>query len=101
MNAYDEDEMTEDLAAQALFGVFGIRGRLPITASEKSVYGQGIMTKKLFRLGYGLPEEVGLNSDSLNKIDELAMKVVDSLAAPGCVVLVAKECKVIYNKAKM
>ncbi|MDF1864951.1 MAG: glycoside hydrolase family 3 N-terminal domain-containing protein [Saprospiraceae bacterium] len=99
LNAYDEDEMTEDLAAQALFGVFGIRGRLPITASEKSVYGQGIMTKKLFRLGYGLPEEVGLNSDSLNKIDELAMKVVDSLAAPGCVVLVAKEGKVIYNKA--
>lgn len=99
LNAYDEDEMTQDLAAQALFGVFGIRGRLPVTASENSRFGQGVMTKKLFRLGYGLPEEVGMNSDSLKKIDELAMKVVDSSAAPGCVVLVAKDGKVVYEKA--
>lgn len=99
LNAYEEDVMTQDLAAQGLFGVFGIRGRLPITASEKSKFGQGIVTPSLFRLGYGLPEEVGLNSDSLLMVDTLAQMVIDSGAAPGCVVLVAKDGKVVYEKA--
>jgi len=99
LEAYDEDEMTQDIAAQALFGVFGMRGRLPVTASPKATYGQGLTTRKLFRLGYGLPEEVGLNSDSLAVIDSLAQMVVDSGAAPGCVVLVAKAGKVVYHKA--
>ncbi len=99
LNAYEEDEMAQSLAAQALFGVFGIRGRLPITASEKSVFGQGVTTPSLFRLGYGLPEEVGLISDSLLMVDTLAQMVIDSGAAPGCVVLIAKDGKVVYKKA--
>ena len=36
LEAFEEDEMTEELAAQALFGAFSIQGRLPVTASPKS-----------------------------------------------------------------
>lgn len=99
LQAYEEDEMVQDLASQALFGVFPIQGRLPITASAKSKFGQGLRTQSLFRLGRGMPEEVGLRSDSLALIDTLAQMVMDSNAAPGCVVLVAKDGKIVYHKA--
>ena len=97
--AYEENKDALDLAAQALFGAFAIKGRLPVTASEKSVFNQGVITKKSYRLGFGLPEESGLNSSKLAQIDEIAQEAVDSRATPGCVVLVAKDGKVVYQKA--
>lgn len=99
LEAYDEDEITEDLAAQALFGAFSIQGRLPVTASPKSKFNDGIITPNLLRLGYTLPEEVGLDSKILKKIDLLAQDAIDSRATPGCVVLVAKDGQVVFHKA--
>ena len=100
LEAYDEDEITQDLAAQALFGVFSIRGRLPITATPKSKFKDGINTSALFRLGYDLPESVGLNGSILiNGIDSLAQVAIAKKATPGCVVLVAKDGKIVLNKA--
>jgi len=100
LQAYDEDEITEELAAQALFGVFGIRGRLPVTASNASRFNDGITTNSLFRLGYDIPESVGLNSSILKRgIDSLAAAAIKLKATPGCVVLVAKDGKVVFNKA--
>jgi len=100
LQAYDEDEMTEESAAQALFGVFGIRGRLPVTASAKSQFNDGITTNALFRLGYDKPERVGLNGAILKHgIDSLAKAAIRLKATPGCVVLVAKDGKVVFNEA--
>ena len=99
MCAYDEDKMTEDIAAQALFGAFPIQGRLPVTASKKSAFNMGVTTNSLFRLGYDLPESVGLNSAKLTEIDGLAKEAIEAKATPGCVVLVAKDGKVVFNKA--
>ncbi len=100
LQAYDEDEMTEELAAQALFGVFSIRGRLPVTASDAARFNDGVTTSSLFRLGYDIPESVGLNSAVLNRgIDSLAAAAIRLKATPGCVVLVAKDGKVVFNKA--
>ena len=97
--AYEENEDSQDLAAQALFGAFGMKGRLPITASKRSTYNAGVNTPYLFRLGYDLPESVGLNSQKLKRIDSLAQDAVDIKATPGCVVLVAKDGKIIFEKA--
>ncbi len=100
LNAYAEDEVTQDLAAQGLFGVFGFQGRLPVTASPKSRFGDGIDTPELFRLGYAPPEAVGLNPSILhNRIDELANEAIAKKATPGCVVLVAKNGKIVFEKA--
>lgn len=96
--AYDDDEVTQELSAQGLFGAFGFRGRLPVTASEKIPYNTGETTTGIFRLGYGLPEEAGMNAATLAKIDDIANEAIRSGAAPGCVVLVAKDGKVVYNK---
>jgi beta-glucosidase-like glycosyl hydrolase/CubicO group peptidase (beta-lactamase class C family) len=99
LQAYEEDSEVEDLAAQALFGAFPIQGRLPVTATEKSKAGTGIIAPALQRLSYGLPEEVGMSSDKLRLIDGLAQEAIDAGATPGCVVLVAKAGKVVFEKA--
>lgn len=99
IEAYDEDEMTQELAAQGLFGAFGFRGRLPVTASSRSRFGQGIDSENLFRLGYGLPEEVGMRSEVLAQIDTIAQHAIDSSATPGCAVLVARKGKIVFQKA--
>lgn len=96
---HEPGQMVEDLAAQGLFGAFSMNGRMPVTASLKSQFGMGETTKDLMRMGFALPEEVGINSDTLAKIADLTKKVVDSMAAPGGVVLVAKDNKIIYQNA--
>ena len=50
------------------------------------------------RLGYTVPERVGMNSTKLNRIDSLAQYAVDSKMTPGIQLLVARKGKVIYNK---
>src|SRR5690606_22921625 len=42
---------------------------------------------------------VGIGHLALNQIDTLASKAIKDAAMPGCVVLVAKDGQVIYNKA--
>jgi len=99
LEAYEENAMTEDLAAQALFGGIPIKGKLPITASNRSRSGDGVIIEKASRFGYVSPREVGLDSGMLTKIDYLAAEAIDAKATPGCVVFVAKDGKVVYEKA--
>ena len=92
--------MTQESAAQGLFGVFGFRGRLPVSASDRSLYNTGLQTGSLMRMGYGIPAEVNMSEDSLNKnIDELMRQAIAERATPGGVVLVAKDGKIVFEKA--
>ncbi len=99
LEAYEEDPMMEDLAAQALFGGIPIKGKLPVTVSVRSRFGDGVLIEKATRFGYVLPEEVGINPAFLTSIDQLAIEAIEAKATPGCVVLVAKSGKIIYEKA--
>ncbi len=99
LEAYNDDVDTEDLAAQSLFGAFGLKGRLPVTASSLSRFNDGVSTIKSFRMGYTIPEEVGLDSKILSKIDAIALEAITKKATPGCVVLVAKDGQVVFNKS--
>jgi CubicO group peptidase (beta-lactamase class C family) len=97
--AYEEDEDVLDLAAQALFGAFPLQGTLPVSVSAKSPLGAGLTLSATQRLSYGLPEEVGMNAGKLSAIDDIAEEAILAGAMPGCVVLVAKDGKVVYHKA--
>ncbi|MDX1939718.1 MAG: glycoside hydrolase family 3 N-terminal domain-containing protein, partial [Saprospiraceae bacterium] len=97
--AYEEDPMAQDAAAQALFGGIPINGKLPVTASAKSAYGAGVSVEKASRFGYAMPEEMGLNPATLARIDSIANEAIAAKATPGCVVLVAKDGQVVYEKA--
>ena len=97
--AYEDNELTHEAAAQALFGVTAISGRLPVTASEKYPVGQGYNIPSLQRIGYSTPERVGMESDTLSKIAALVDEMIKEKAAPGCQVLVAKNNRVVYHKS--
>lgn len=98
--AFTEDENAQDIAAQALFGAIDIKGTMPVTASRAAKYGDGIaVTSAQHRMGYELPIAVGVSSDTLAQIDALCKEIIDQGAAPGCQVLVAKDGKIIWNKA--
>jgi len=100
LQAYTEDPMAQEYAAQSLFGASDINGILPITASPFAHFGHGY--KKIFpkkRLGYELPEAVGMSSDTLALMDGIVKDMISSGAAPGCQILVAKDNKIVWQKA--
>ncbi len=97
--AYEDLPEIEDITAQGLVGVFGFSGKLPITASNIYPLGHGYSTPSLHRLGYSVPERVGMSSDSLDQIAGIANYMMRIKAAPGCQVLIARDGRIIYEKA--
>ncbi|QXV66625.1 serine hydrolase [Mucilaginibacter sp. 21P] len=86
-------------SAQAIFGGVSITQRLTKSYSPKYAANTGFITSKV-RLQYTVPEDAGINADNLNSaIDAIAREAIAQRATPGCVVLVAKDGKVIFNKA--
>lgn len=97
--AYEDDKMAQQIAAQSLMGAFAIKGKLPVTASPKHKFGDGIYRPTLGRLGYSIPERVGMSSSKLAGIDTIVNQMITSKAAPGCQILAAKDGKIIFQRA--
>ncbi len=97
---YQENTNTFDLSAQLIFGGIGANGKLPVSINEKFPAGTGVEVKGNIRLGYTVPEEVGLDGDFLySKLDSIARYTLDEEVAPGLQVLVARHGKVVFHKA--
>lgn len=96
--AYDDCNLAEDYAAQTVFGGNAASGKLPVSIEGVAKAGAGVSTSAI-RLGYGVPEEEGLNSDMALRIDSLVDEGLRTKAFPGCQVLVARHGKVVCNKA--
>ncbi|RCH55579.1 beta-N-acetylglucosaminidase [Mucilaginibacter hurinus] len=84
--------------AQAIFGGVALEHKLARNFSVKYAANTGFATRKI-RLQYTIPEAAGINSVNLKEIDAIAAEAIRERATPGCVVLVAKDGKVIFNKA--
>lgn len=98
--AYSRDQVAQDAAAQALFGANKINGRLPITASPTSRFNAGLETSAAFRMGYAEPEGVGMDGNKLDaKVNFLVQQALRKKATPGMVVLVARNGKIVFEKA--
>lgn len=97
--SYNEEEVTQEITAQSLFGANAISGKLPVTASPGYRAGQGLVRASIGRLGFSIPERVGINSVKLREIDDLVEEMIQKKAAPGGQVFIAKDQKVIWNKA--
>ncbi|KSA14322.1 Beta-N-acetylglucosaminidase [Maribacter dokdonensis DSW-8] len=96
--AYQNSDIAQEKTAEILFGAVGASGKLPVTAHEEFPVHTGVEVKSLSRLGYSIPERVGMSSQGLKRIDELMHDGLDSLMFPGAQVLVARKGKVIYQK---
>ena len=85
-------------SAQAIFGGMPVTQKLTRTYSPQFATGMGFITNKI-RLQYTVPEDAGINANNLKGIDDIAREAIAEHATPGCVVLVAKDGKVVFNKA--
>ena len=98
--AYQDDPETEALTAQLIFGGISAGGRLPVTVGDLFEEGDGIDVKGGIRFEYTLPEDAGMDSETLiGGIDSLVAQALDAKAIPGCQVLVARDKKVVLYKA--
>lgn len=83
---------------QYIFGGIAATNKLKTNFSVRYTIGSGFTTS-VTRLKYTVPEDAGINSNSLKEIDAIAAEAIGQKATPGLVVLVAKDGKVIFNKA--
>lgn len=96
---YENSSVTQDLAAQAIFGGIGAGGTLPVNVSRYFKMNDGLCYNGGMRFEYTFPEELGIKEKYLHKIDSLAISGIKEKAYPGCQILVAKKGKVFYYKS--
>lgn len=93
-------EVNFDLAIQGVFGAIDLVGKLPLIPDSLLPKEATLTSKGNNRLKYTVPEEAGISSYLLDSgITKIVREGIDSMAFPGCQVLVAKSGKVIYQKA--
>ncbi len=96
---YQNSQFAQELTAQKIFGALETNGKLPVSIGAHFTSGFGLFSHSLKRLSYGIPEEVGMSSKMLQRIDSIANEVITQEMAPGMQVLVARKGKVIYQKS--
>ena len=96
--SYQNSEIAQQKSAQLIFGAIPAKGKLPVSAGEFFSVGDGVQTNSLERLGYSIPERVGMSSEALKKVDSIANYAVNDKMTPGIQLIIARHGKVIYNK---
>lgn len=95
---YGNSEVSDEVAAQVIFGEESAAGKLPITIPGVFQFGDGIEYPKQ-ALREGRPEEAGLNGKALVDVDDIITQAIRDSAFPGAVLLIAKDGIVAYQKA--
>ena len=98
MVSYEDNRETQMASAQIIFGGLASKGKLPVSIGNNFPVGTGFETKHN-RLGFSLPEQVGLKTLQLNVIDSIVEDAIKKKASPGCQVLVARKGKIVFNKS--
>ena len=84
--------------ARILYADATADGRLSASIGTLFATGDGLtITPKTPR--HSIPEEHGVNSRLLSRIDEIAQEGIEGGAYPGCQIVVLKDGKEMYNKA--
>ncbi len=94
---YEDTKITQQAAAQLIFGGIEAKGKLPVSVKPHFKAGEGLHTEKI-RLHYTIPEKAGFSSEKLSRIDSIINAAIDKRAMPGCQVLAAKDGSVFYRK---
>lgn len=97
--SYQNSTIAQIVSAELIFGSIAAKGKLPVSINNSFKVNDGLSTEKLNRLGFTIPENVGMNSAILSKIDAIANKAISAKMTPGIQVLVARKGKVIYQKS--
>ncbi|MBC7651464.1 MAG: serine hydrolase, partial [Deinococcales bacterium] len=92
--AYEDDDITQHAVADWLQGRQQAKGKLPVTVCDNFRFGDGITYNTYFP--QAVPE---YGANKFRKIDSIAKDAIAKGAMPGCVILAAKDGKVVYQQA--
>ena len=97
--AYEDGAEFQKSAAKVVLGKIGSKGNLPVSVGKFNE-GSGIVTN---RLGSHLPSSTplmeGIRTEMGSKIEPILNEIVAKRASPGGQVLVARNGKIIYQRA--
>ncbi|RLD43368.1 MAG: hypothetical protein DRI88_10925, partial [Bacteroidetes bacterium] len=95
--SYQDKPYMQKVSAEAILGIHKAKGALPVGAGGFAA-GTGILIEKS-RLSYATPEELGIDTLYLTKIDSVALSGIAEKAYPGCQILAAKDGYIFYQKS--
>jgi beta-N-acetylhexosaminidase len=95
---YEDDSITQSTAADLLIGKFTAMGKLPVSICPSFPYAAGIVpsNKPLVAVE---SSSLGFDVKKLLVMDSICKEAIVKQAFPGCVALVAREGKIVYDKA--
>lgn len=99
IHQFEDSPLSNEVLAQQIFG------GAPMQTSKISDQEGNVLNNDVdqlagnIRFGFAPPSLFGINGHNLErKIDAIALDGIDSMAYPGCQVLIAKNGKVIFHK---
>ena len=92
--AYEDNNYTQAAAMQWLEGKVQATGQLPVNVSDSLLYGAAFKFNTTI-----VKDELNPAAQKLVFIDSIVLDAIEKKAIPGCQVLVAKNNKIIFNKA--
>lgn len=96
--AYQDDYRTQEGMADAICGIGGANGKLPVTPPGSGYnYGDGLGIDEVVMLGWNWQEKNG-DWQATALIDSIVNEALAEEAMPGCRVLVAHKNNVIHDK---
>ncbi|WP_455590553.1 glycoside hydrolase family 3 N-terminal domain-containing protein [Bacteroides sp.] len=95
--AHSAGEDVQRQVAEVLYAKATADGRLSATIGGLFPVGAGVTITPQTPYHF-IPEEYGMDSEKLARIDSIAQSGIDEGAYPGCRVLVMKEGKTMYDK---
>ncbi|MCK4360941.1 MAG: serine hydrolase, partial [Bacteroidales bacterium] len=95
--SYQDNQVSQEISAQIIFGGIAAKGKLPVTASFDFSINTGFETDKI-RLKYTVPEEFNIQANDIYIIDSTAISGIENKAYPGCQIIAGKDGKIFYNK---
>lgn len=94
---YEDNAFTGRTAGQIIFGGMPYNGKLPVSVSTTK-NNIGLESIYIQKMQYGFPEQVRMDSKTLQKIDTIALRAIKEGTMPGCQVVVIKDGMMIYQK---
>lgn len=96
--AHFTERSIQEHTAKILFGQAPANGRLSTSVGNVLKAGDGVIITPQTAHHF-IPEEYGVQSKVLKRIDVIAKEGLDEKAYPGCQITVLKEGKTVYSKA--
>lgn len=93
---YEDDVYTQQAAFDILTGKQSPQGKLPVSVCDELKFGAGI---SYAHANKGLMPVEKMDETKFAVVDSIVADAIEKKVAPGCVVLAAKDGKIVFEKA--